>query len=81
MSTRNESFAAIAQEIPPRQQEILNALFMTSGLSRAELANKTGMRLSSVCARVNELIEAGRVRVVGTTWDHDTKRNVETVGL
>jgi hypothetical protein len=41
----------------------------------------TGLRLSSVCGRVNELIEEGRVIVCGTTYDATTARNVETVTL
>lgn len=32
-----------------------------TGWSRSELAEETGIRLSSVCARVNELVEKGRL--------------------
>ncbi len=53
----------------------------TEPLSRTELANLTNLRLSSVCARVRELIEEGEIQVAGTKWDKESERQVETLEL
>lgn len=50
-------------------------------LSRTELANLTNLRLSSVCARVVELIEEGEIQVAGTKHDKESDRMVETLEL
>ncbi len=50
-------------------------------MTRRELAEATGLRLHSVCGRVNELMSSGEVEVVGTKWDSDTERNVELLGV
>ena len=42
-----------------QQRRVLGAVWRRPGLTRAELSEFTGMRLSSVCARVNELIHLG----------------------
>lgn len=81
MSTRAESLAAVKPEATVRRQQILDALFLRPPMTRSELAKATKMRLSSVCGRVNELIEAGEVAVSGTVWDSETERNVEAVTL
>ena len=81
MNTKNESLTLARETSDTRKEQILEALFMALPMSRAELARVTGMRLSSVCARVHELIEEGRVIVCGQTYDATTARNVETVTL
>lgn len=81
MTTQTESLTLCRESSETRKQQILDALFMALPMSRAELARVTGLRLSSVCGRVNELIEEGRVIVCGTTYDATTARNVETVTL
>lgn len=50
-------------------------------MTRAELAVKTGLRLSSVCGRVNELIALGQLKTVGRAYDPNTNRNVNLVGI
>lgn len=42
-------------------QKIYAAMKLYKPLTRSELSDATGIRLSSVCGRVNELIEAGLV--------------------
>jgi hypothetical protein len=81
MTTQTESLTLARETSETRRQQILDALFMALPMSRAELARVTGMRLSSVCARVHELIDEGRLCVCGTTYDATTARNVETVTL
>ena len=44
-----------------QQQTLLKAFEAGRDYSRAELAEKTGVRLSAVCARVNELIKLGHL--------------------
>lgn len=59
-------------------QTVYNTLSSSdTPLSRADLANRSGLRLSTVCARVAELLEARAIRVVGTKIDSDTNRKVE----
>jgi hypothetical protein len=59
-------------------QTVYNTLSSSeTSLSRAEIANRSNLRLSTVCARVAELMEAGAIRVVGTKIDSDTNRKVE----
>ena len=48
-------------ELSVRQQEVLAALERGRDYSRAEIAMASGLRLSSVCGRVNELIKLGRI--------------------
>lgn len=50
-------------------------------LSRSEIANRTGLRLSAVCARVAELIEAGDIQTLGKKLDEESDRMVEILGL
>ncbi len=53
----------------------------TEPLSRTELANLTNLRLSSICARVVELIEEGTIKVAGIKHDKESDRMVETLEL
>ena len=81
MSTKLDSLFATETTTSKRQEEIVCALLMRQPLTRAELADLLGLRLSSVCGRVNELLKAGRVVVAGTKFDEETKRNVELIAL
>lgn len=80
MSTKTDSLVATRSTLSASQARIMDALFMRS-LSRAQLADATGMRLSSVCGRVNELLAKERLAIKGTAWDDETRRNVELVGI
>jgi predicted transcriptional regulator len=46
-------------ELGPRCKAVVAAIFIDGPLTRDEIAEKTGMRLSSVCGRVNELVCVG----------------------
>lgn len=50
-------------------------------LSRKELSERTGLRLQSVCGRINEMVSDGSVVIADIKWDKDSCRNVETVRL
>jgi Winged helix-turn-helix DNA-binding len=77
-STKVASFRKLAH-ITKKHQLILDTLEVEPDLSRRELANKTGLRLQSVCGRVNELIGDGLVRVSGKSFDKSSGRDVETL--
>jgi predicted transcriptional regulator len=49
--------------------------------TRSEISDKTGMRLSSVCGRVNELIKAGMLEEGGRHECRITKEQAHTVTL
>lgn len=61
------------------QEKILTCLD-EEPLTRSEIATKTNLRMSSVCGRVNELINKDQVQVVGEKQDEDSGRWVELVG-
>jgi hypothetical protein len=65
-----------------QKQMILNLFyspFLT--LSRQDIADRTNMRLSSVCGRVRELIDEEKLKVRGTQKCAATGVLNETVGL
>lgn len=81
MSTKLNSLFAVHIYSEKVQERIIATLTMRDPMTRAELAAALGLRLSSVCGRVNELMTANRLVVAGTKYDKDTKRNVEMVAL
>jgi len=55
----------------------MQAIFRAQGpLSRHAISEMSGLTLSSVCGRVNELIDMGFLVVVGEVYDSATKRKV-----
>lgn len=79
MGTKTESFWESRRMVFARREQVLEAIREHPGVSRSEIAKITGLRVSSVCGRVNELIKMNLVVVSGTAWDEETKRNVEAV--
>jgi predicted transcriptional regulator len=59
-----------------KRRKVLLAIMMSPGLSRAEIADICGLRLSSVCGRVAELIADGQVVENGTKLDGVTHKTV-----
>jgi hypothetical protein len=79
-STKRMSLDKTKPTISRAQQVVLNVLYASeTPLSRKEIAEASGLSLSSVCARVHELVELEKVRVFGITFDPDTRRTVETL--
>lgn len=54
-------------------------LLQKQDMSRNELADASGLRLSTVCGRVKELLDAGFVAVVDKKLDPATNRMVEVL--
>ena len=50
-------------------------------VTRAELSDMTGIRLSSVCGRVNELIKAGLIEEYERRKCRSTKEPAHPIGL
>lgn len=80
MSTKVQSYEATKSQSGSSRERVKQAL-VRGPLSRSEIAEVTGLRVSSVCGRVNELLKSGEVAVYGLKWDEATQRSVETVGL
>lgn len=59
-----------------QQVKVLSNLELLGPATRAEIARRTGLRVSAVCGRVNELIKAGIVEEFTRVPDPDTLRPV-----
>lgn len=79
-STQALSLSKVNLTLGTRRAQVIAALG-TASLSRAQITEKTGLRHSSVTARVKELLDLGVLRVAGRTFDRDTDRWVETVAV
>lgn len=83
-ATKSESFHSLspAGYLQPAQQKVMD-LFADDGiaLTRKQIAAAAAMELSSVCARVNALIAAGRLVPRGERKDPRTGKQQELVGL
>lgn len=62
------------------QRIVLQAL-RTRQMSRYDIHQATGLRLSTVCARARELIDMGRIEPRGTKIDPITGRRVEVLRI
>lgn len=66
-------------ELSRQQQELLKAFVRGRDYSRAELAMASGIRLSAVCGRVNELVKIGQLVEAPTRACKVTGRTVHPV--
>jgi hypothetical protein len=62
-----------------KRATVLAFLHANPGSTRREIAEGTDMLLSSVCGRVNELMELGQLCIAGLKFDKQTNRNVQTL--
>lgn len=81
MNTKRESYERTKKEgkATRQQDKVLELLQDVGPLCREEIATLANIRISSACARVNELIRERKVSVIGTKWNPHTQRNVEAV--
>ena len=81
--TSREAFNSIRREgkLQPMQKSILDALDGGRTYTRKQLRQVTGMELSSVCGRVNSLLAAGLVEIIGEVKDEKTGKRQELIGL
>ena len=80
-STRNASYRVFTEESANKvSKEVLRELRMAEeALSRSELAERLGRRLSTVCGQVANLKASGLVLVTGTKKDPETGMTVEVL--
>lgn len=62
-----------------KRELVLKFITENNGISRRQISNGTGLYLSSVCARVNELLQEGKIKEEGTVVCHDTGKEVSTL--
>jgi hypothetical protein len=76
--TSKKAYAEITADGSKMTQEqiVFNAIMRLLRTTRAELSVKTGLRLASVCGRVNTLIAKGKIRENGVITDPTTNKTV-----
>ncbi|MFM0022165.1 hypothetical protein [Paraburkholderia azotifigens] len=71
--TQSDAFHAMrARDLSAKQKMVIEC-FHGDHLTREDIAARTNLKLSSVCGRVRELLDAGRLRVVGSRKDLATQ--------
>lgn len=80
-NTKSKSFKQVKQSASASRATILTTLKECPDLTRYQLAQESGLRLSSVCGRVAEAIRDGLIEVSGTTLDSETGKTVQTLRL
>ncbi|MEM5325200.1 hypothetical protein VSR34_01130 [Paraburkholderia sp. JHI2823] len=82
-ATQLAAFDALDPETRRTQKQMIVDLFTAPDmrLTRQDIADRTNMRLSSVCGRVRALIDAGKLAVFGTRKCAATGHENETLGL
>jgi DNA-binding MarR family transcriptional regulator len=79
-STKSESLKKTKSSIGAIQLIVLKAIRDADGdISRSEISARTGIRLSSVTARVVELMDMNLIVVSGKKYDPETDRNVQVL--
>ena len=81
MQTKTESYVKVKPTTAESYKLILDALKFEGDLSRTDLSHRTGLRISSVCGRVNELMKSFKIVVSGKKWDIESDRNVQTLKI
>ena len=81
--TSREAYRSLIHEhkLQPMQEKILELLSDNIPRTRKEIRDATGMELSSVCGRVNSLLAAGLVKIVGEKRDSKTGKWQEMIEL
>lgn len=73
--------ALTVKALTTTQQMVVDCFTPDSRLTREDIARNTNLRLSSVCGRVRELLDARRLHVVGTQRCIATGKQHELLGL
>ena len=81
--TSREAYWSLVAErkLQPMEEKILVLLSDNTARTRKEIRDKTGLELSSVCGRVNSLLAAGLVKIVGEKRDSKTGKWQEMIEL
>lgn len=68
-------------DLTAKQRQVVDAMRPGNLYTRRELETLANMRTGSVCGRVNELIELGRIDVCGEKFCRESGRQVEALRL
>ncbi|MGU7784909.1 hypothetical protein [Burkholderia sp. PU8-34] len=81
--TQHAAYHAITvKELTAKQKMVVEAFHVPGEfLTREDIAARTNMKLSSVCGRVRELLDAGRLVVVGSRKDPATGSSQQLLAL
>jgi hypothetical protein len=80
--TQSAAFHALSvKELCTTQRMVIDAFDHHPRLTREDIAAITNLKLSSVCGRVRELLDAGRLIVVGSRKDLATQSSQQLLGL
>lgn len=79
--TKCTSYNQFLQEYPSDVHQVIYHAIINADepLSRQEIANQNGLRLSTVCGRVAELLESSMIQRAGRKLDTSTNRMVEVL--
>ncbi|WP_323120009.1 hypothetical protein [Burkholderia alba] len=82
-STQQDSYHSIAvPELSAKQRMVLDCFHSRATLlTREDIADRTNLKLSSVCGRVRELLDDGRLQKRGTRKCIATGKSQELLGL
>lgn len=72
-------YKSSGKALTARERVLDLILFAGETLTRNEISDRLGMRLSSVCGRANELLEAGVIRVAEIRKDRMTGKRCEAL--
>lgn len=80
--TQQDAFHALSvKKLCATQQMVLDCFEHRPALTREDIAAITNLKLSSVCGRVRELLDAGRLHVVGKRKDLATQTSQQLLAL
>lgn len=80
--TQSDAYHAMSvKTLSAKQRMVIDALEHRSPLTREDIAAITNMKLSSVCGRVRELLDAERLLVVGSRKDLATQTSQQLLAL
>ncbi|WP_116324685.1 hypothetical protein [Cupriavidus taiwanensis] len=80
--TQFDSFHSLTvKALSAKQQMVMDCFAAGMALTREEISRRTNLKLSSVCGRVRELLDAKRLQVRGSVRDVATGKRQELLGL
>ncbi|OJA74535.1 hypothetical protein BGV72_24430 [Burkholderia ubonensis] len=81
--TQQAAYHAITvKELTAKQKMVVESFHLPGErLTREDIAARTNLKLSSVCGRVRELLDAGRLVVVGSRKDPATGASQQLLSL
>jgi hypothetical protein len=81
--TQSDAYHALTvKELSAKQRMVLDAFeHGRPPLTREDIAAITNMKLCSVCGRVRELLDAGRLKVIGARKDLATQTSQQLLAV